>query len=200
MLEDDRSRFRQKALLPALLAAGVTPEMAQLAVRQPGKRSGRDPKVIDAYVHMADAQRVLYWDLEPAMLVDAALAHTRLGVELLGDSGARGRSRASTGGRRGAKCTVVCAFEHLGVSERMISKWEAGREAINPRPVYHAALDTCLTHSDPNTQARFGHLTGSSLVELPRIPHHGELSQPAAAASRIQRWCGSTLGNSAHQE
>jgi transcriptional regulator with XRE-family HTH domain len=87
MLEDDRSRFRQKALLPALLAAGVTPEMAQLAVRQPGKRSGRDPKVIDAYVHMADAQRVLYWDLAPAMLVDAALAHTRLGVELLGDSG-----------------------------------------------------------------------------------------------------------------
>lgn len=53
---------------------------------------------------------------------------------------------------------------HLGVSERMISKWEAGREAINPRPVNQAALDTCLTRSDPDTQARFGHLTGGSLV------------------------------------
>ncbi|NKQ54982.1 SUMF1/EgtB/PvdO family nonheme iron enzyme [Amycolatopsis sp. K13G38] len=53
---------------------------------------------------------------------------------------------------------------HLGVSERMISKWEAGRETINPRPVNQAALDTCLTRSDPDTQARFGHLTGGSLV------------------------------------
>jgi formylglycine-generating enzyme required for sulfatase activity len=46
----------------------------------------------------------------------------------------------------------------------MISKWEAGREAIKPRPVNQAALDTCLARSDPDTQARFGHLTGGSLV------------------------------------
>ncbi|GAA5033813.1 hypothetical protein GCM10023317_85990 [Actinopolymorpha pittospori] len=53
---------------------------------------------------------------------------------------------------------------HLGVSERMISKWEAGRESIQPRPVNQAALDTCLTRSDPDTQARFTFLTGDSLV------------------------------------
>ena len=28
---------------------------------------------------------------------------------------------------------------HLGISERMVSKWEAGREAIHPRPVNQAA-------------------------------------------------------------
>lgn len=53
---------------------------------------------------------------------------------------------------------------HLGVSERMISKWEAGRENIHPRPINQAALDTCLTRCDPDTQARFAHLVGDSLV------------------------------------
>jgi hypothetical protein len=53
---------------------------------------------------------------------------------------------------------------HLGVSERMISKWEAGRENIRPRPVNQAALDTSLTRCDPDTQARFSFLTGGSLV------------------------------------
>lgn len=52
---------------------------------------------------------------------------------------------------------------HLGVSERMISKWEAGRENIRPRPVNQAALDTSLTRCDPDTQARFSFLTGGSL-------------------------------------
>src|SRR5690606_25483909 len=47
---------------------------------------------------------------------------------------------------------------HLGVSERMLSKWEAGRENSEPRPVNQAALDTCLTRSDPDAQARFTHL------------------------------------------
>lgn len=53
---------------------------------------------------------------------------------------------------------------HLGVSERMISKWEAGGQDIKPRPVNQAALDTCLTRSDPDTQARFAYLTEDSLV------------------------------------
>jgi transcriptional regulator with XRE-family HTH domain len=53
---------------------------------------------------------------------------------------------------------------HLGVSERMISKWEAGREAIHPRPVNQAALDTVLARCDPDTRARFVHLIGESLV------------------------------------
>jgi formylglycine-generating enzyme required for sulfatase activity len=53
---------------------------------------------------------------------------------------------------------------HLGVSERMISKWEAGRESIHPRPVNQSALDLCLERCDPDTQARFAYLTGDSLV------------------------------------
>lgn len=53
---------------------------------------------------------------------------------------------------------------HLGVSERMISKWEAGRDNIRPRPVNQAALDTCLARSDVDTQARFSHLTGGTEI------------------------------------
>ncbi|GAB3298052.1 helix-turn-helix domain-containing protein [Parasphingorhabdus pacifica] len=53
---------------------------------------------------------------------------------------------------------------HLGVSERMISKWEAGKGDIRPRPINQAALDTCLNRSDSDTWARFSHLTNGSLV------------------------------------
>jgi formylglycine-generating enzyme required for sulfatase activity len=44
---------------------------------------------------------------------------------------------------------------HLGVSERMISKWEAGGERLIPRPVNQSALDTSLASSSSDVQARF---------------------------------------------
>jgi formylglycine-generating enzyme required for sulfatase activity len=66
--------------------------------------------------------------------------------------------------REAKRMTIVEFAAHLGVSERMISKWEAGRENIRPRPVNQSALDTVLTRCDPDTQARFAHLTGNSLV------------------------------------
>lgn len=43
----------------------------------------------------------------------------------------------------------------LGVSDRMISKWEAGGADIHPRPVNQAALDTLLAHADPDVHTRF---------------------------------------------
>lgn len=53
---------------------------------------------------------------------------------------------------------------HLGISERMVSKWEAGRENIRPRPVNQQALDTSLSMSDADTKARFVFLTGGASV------------------------------------
>jgi len=44
---------------------------------------------------------------------------------------------------------------HLGVSDRMVSKWEAGGPAIRPRPINQAALDTSLARSGPDVKARF---------------------------------------------
>jgi transcriptional regulator with XRE-family HTH domain len=45
--------------------------------------------------------------------------------------------------------------EHLGVSDRMVSKWEAAGEQIRPRPVNQAALDTVLARSAPDVRDRF---------------------------------------------
>jgi hypothetical protein len=60
----------------------------------------------------------------------------------------------------------ICEFaDRLGVSDRMISKWEAGGEGIHPRPVNQAALDTFLSQSSPEAQARFDLLI-SAAVEL----------------------------------
>jgi hypothetical protein len=44
---------------------------------------------------------------------------------------------------------------HLGISERMVSKWEARAAEIHPRPVNQAALDCSLAASTPAVQARF---------------------------------------------
>jgi formylglycine-generating enzyme required for sulfatase activity len=44
---------------------------------------------------------------------------------------------------------------HLGVSERMVSKWEAGGLTVRPRPLNQAALDTSLAHAGPDVHARF---------------------------------------------
>lgn len=83
MLGDDRLDFRRGVLLPALLAAGVAPDTAEVTIGGRSTPLGRDPRVVEAYIGMTVAHRNLYWDVAPAMLIDAALAHTRLGIELL---------------------------------------------------------------------------------------------------------------------
>ncbi len=50
---------------------------------------------------------------------------------------------------------------HLGVSDRMVSKWEAGGSTIRPRPVNQAALDTSLSRAGAEVKARF-HLAASA--------------------------------------
>ena len=39
---------------------------------------------------------------------------------------------------------------HLGISDRMVSKWEAGGDTIRPRPLNQAALDTSLSMASPD--------------------------------------------------
>ncbi|MGI9001017.1 MAG: SUMF1/EgtB/PvdO family nonheme iron enzyme [Pseudonocardia sp.] len=64
---------------------------------------------------------------------------------------------------REAKRMSIRAFAaHLGVSERMIAKWEAAGESIHPRPVNQAALDTSLGCSGTDVQERFGRFTNTS--------------------------------------
>ena len=44
---------------------------------------------------------------------------------------------------------------YLGISDRMVSKWEANSHRIHPRPVNQHALDTCLKRTDEETRIRF---------------------------------------------
>ncbi|MGH4022423.1 MAG: SUMF1/EgtB/PvdO family nonheme iron enzyme [Pseudonocardiaceae bacterium] len=59
---------------------------------------------------------------------------------------------------------------HLGISDRMISKWEAGSDNIHPRPVNQAALDTSLAQSNVDVQARFALLVGDAATPTPADP------------------------------
>jgi hypothetical protein len=87
--------------------------------------------------------------------------------------------------------------KHLGVSDRMISKWEAGGANIRPRPINQAALDESLRRCTPAELNRFdGALTGmphdsrpprspirwSLIVDLP--PDDVDLAATIAAAVR----------------
>jgi hypothetical protein len=47
---------------------------------------------------------------------------------------------------------------HLGVSDRMVSNWEAGGEAVRPRPANQAILDTSLALASAEIKSRFTHL------------------------------------------
>jgi tetratricopeptide (TPR) repeat protein/DNA-binding XRE family transcriptional regulator len=57
--------------------------------------------------------------------------------------------------RHALRMTVVGFAEHLGVSSRTVSKWEARGADIEPLPEMQAALDTALSRAGPGTVQRF---------------------------------------------
>ena len=63
---------------------------------------------------------------------------------------------------------------HLGVSDRMVSKWEAAAERIHPRPINQEALDTFLARSSPEVHERFALLVAETvqpaLADAARAP------------------------------
>lgn len=69
----------------------------------------------------------------------------------------------------------------LGVTDRMITKWESGGEKMNPRPINQSALDTFLSDASPDVQTRF-----QELLSLPRSPEaeSGEGERNSGGASR----------------
>jgi len=63
--------------------------------------------------------------------------------------------------REARRMSITAFADHLGVTDRTVSKWEAGREAITPRPVNQEALDTVLRRSSPEARDRFAALVGT---------------------------------------
>jgi formylglycine-generating enzyme required for sulfatase activity len=64
----------------------------------------------------------------------------------------------------------LCDFaEQLGVSDRIVSRWERGGHDTVPRPINQAALDTLLARADANVHGRFAGLLaieGDALHQL----------------------------------
>lgn len=60
--------------------------------------------------------------------------------------------------RTAARLSMVDLAERLGVSERVVAKWESGGATARPRAVNQAALDTLLEQADIDTHARFAAL------------------------------------------
>ena len=56
---------------------------------------------------------------------------------------------------------------HLGISDRMVSKWEAGGETIRPRPLNQAALDTSLSMATPDIRSRFTRIAIRQSIDSP---------------------------------
>jgi hypothetical protein len=55
---------------------------------------------------------------------------------------------------------------HLGVSDRMVSKWEAGGDVIRPRPLNQAALDTSLKMANAEARTRFEQLAAGRTLHI----------------------------------
>ncbi|WP_227997502.1 XRE family transcriptional regulator [Nocardia australiensis] len=62
---------------------------------------------------------------------------------------------------------------HLGVHERLVSKWEAGGAGVHPRPFNQAALDTSLARSDDVVRARFAALIDQAVVGETTVGQRG---------------------------
>lgn len=59
--------------------------------------------------------------------------------------------------REARRMSVREFADHLGVSQRIVSRWEAATDASRPRPVNQAALDMSLRRADDDVRSRFLH-------------------------------------------
>lgn len=63
--------------------------------------------------------------------------------------------RESAALRQALRLSIREFAAHLGVSDRVVSKWEAAGVNLTPRPVSQAILDTTLRLADSDAQQRF---------------------------------------------
>ncbi|MEV4115968.1 SUMF1/EgtB/PvdO family nonheme iron enzyme [Nonomuraea sp. NPDC049695] len=86
---------------------------------------------------------------------------------------------------REAKRMSISQFAaHLGVGERLISKWEAGGEKLHPRPVNQDALDTSLANSPEEVHVRFADLLGLTQSTL-LAETEASVAPPVAGATLL---------------
>ncbi|WP_159080308.1 helix-turn-helix domain-containing protein [Nocardia suismassiliense] len=88
--------------------------------------------------------------------------------------------------REASRLTVREFSRRMGVSTRMVSKWEAGGDSVHPRPSKQALLDAVLAGSSEQIRSRFT----QAVHEHGRQNWAGEvrrLGDTSAAGSVVQR-------------
>ncbi len=70
--------------------------------------------------------------------------------------------------REARRMSLVEFAAHLGVNDRLVSKWEAGGANVRPRPVNQAALDTSLSRLTDEQCARFIELVAPDVLSETR--------------------------------
>jgi len=74
-----------------------------------------------------------------------------------------------------ARRMSVSAFAaHLGVSDRMVAKWEAAGDRMHPRTANQAALDTSLATAPPEARARFCQLAADRIARVETLSLVGQ--------------------------
>ncbi|MGW5317785.1 SUMF1/EgtB/PvdO family nonheme iron enzyme [Nocardia thailandica] len=79
--------------------------------------------------------------------------------------------------RLARRMSLVEFAAHLGVADRLVSKWEAGQDRVTPRPVNQAALDTSLARLTSDERLRFTELVTPGTVTDTRetdVPLHAK--------------------------
>ncbi|MFD8386178.1 SUMF1/EgtB/PvdO family nonheme iron enzyme [Streptomyces sp. NPDC059679] len=79
--------------------------------------------------------------------------------------------------RLAKRMTIEAFAEHLGVSDRMVSKWESGGGDVVPRQVNQAALDTSLACSNSDVQGRFASIVATPPTDAAAVQPAPDLQQ-----------------------
>lgn len=146
LMADEQDGFGRQQFLRALLAAGLTPLVAATMIDEadaawysPDKR--RDPRSVAAYRKITETQRELYWTSEPAVLLDAALGHLRLGTGMLA---------ASPGTLRDGESLAAAVAETALLSARL-AFFDLGHTSLADRCFGYA--ETAVAQSDDHALA-----------------------------------------------
>ncbi|MFB4318134.1 SUMF1/EgtB/PvdO family nonheme iron enzyme [Actinomadura sp. 21ATH] len=82
--------------------------------------------------------------------------------------------------RQAKRASQVDFAAELGVSERIIVKWEKAGEKLTPRPVNQQALDTLLAAASAEVQTRFAEMVGLTTPSAPTQDPGVTSDQPAS--------------------
>lgn len=110
------------------VAAALTSLDPRTHPRHAHTRRVLDRDTVDGYVTITAAQRTLYWSTPPAPMLESSLAHTHLGMQLLGDDQGGNRARLAASVAESGLLSARVAFFDLGRADLARNGFHVARE------------------------------------------------------------------------